>query len=131
MSMEEQIRKIHTFQGQVNDFIKKTAPLTQKELEILLAKLSDLIETEPAPDSVLDKKFKGLLARQIYEVRLSGNDPSFTERILLHLKSNPECRIYILENYQFAYPFPLREEIIIEWANATPDFWQRLLTSGQ
>lgn len=131
MSMEQVIRNIHSFRAQINDYIKKASPLNRNEIEILMARLSDLMETGPTTESILDKKFKGLLAKPIYDARLSGREPSFGQRFVFRADTTPDSRISFLAKYRFTYPFPLREENIVEWANATPDSWRHLLTSEQ
>ena len=129
MGMEDTIRKIHRFKNQINDFNRRASGLIGDELEIVMARLVDMMEEDKSELNILDKKFKGMLVKKVHELRLQGIVPNKFIRFKVSF-DGIEFALTFLSHYKFAYPAPLHENTITEWANGSVETWQKLLSDG-
>lgn len=130
MGMEDTIRKIHRFKNQISAFNKRCLKLNKDELEIIMARLVDMMDGDKTELNILDKKFKGILVKKVHDLRIQGIVPNK----LLHFQvsfDGIELAITFLSHYKFAYPAPLHENTINEWANGSLETWQKLLSDGK
>jgi hypothetical protein len=128
--MEQTIRKIQRFKNQINNFNKRCSKLSKDELEIIMARLVDFIQEYESEMEILDMKFKGILVKKYYELRLQGIVPNKLQRFQVNL-DGVEFHINFLANYSFAYPVLPNENAITEWANPSSETWQKLISDNQ
>jgi hypothetical protein len=71
MSIEEAVRERHDFEKRLKQFLELAASMTDKELEIALARLADVV-TWSKPKSPDEAAFKGMILNLYYRMRISG-----------------------------------------------------------
>ena len=126
--MEEIVRRRHELEDRVNNFLHQidrcateVRTMDTRDIEICMAKLYDLMSQASHEADRLDRLFKGLLVKSVYDKRLAGEKhkcgfwsaPSFPERII---------------DWQFKYPIPLTETLANEWGSGGVSSVRKLLT---
>jgi hypothetical protein len=70
MDTEQAIRERHRFQDRVTEFLKLASRMTERELELALGRLLDMLEADPSQS--LQVQIKGDVLRQYYDLRRQG-----------------------------------------------------------
>lgn len=128
MSMEDIVRERHKledrvtrFLAQIDDLVGRTRTMETRDIEVCMAKLYDLMTAATDESIKLDRLFKGLLVKSIYDKRKSGekmrssfwNGRAFPPEIV---------------DYKFAYPVPITENLANEWGAGGSGSVRRLIT---
>ncbi|MGN6280352.1 hypothetical protein [Frateuria sp.] len=69
MSVEQAVRKHHAFQDRLRFFLMAAAVMTDREIELALARMADGLPTTIDPDRLL---FNGQVLKAYYDLRRSG-----------------------------------------------------------
>ncbi|MCX5869313.1 MAG: hypothetical protein NTY00_01505 [Deltaproteobacteria bacterium] len=107
-SVEQAIRAQHEFGKRLKEFLKLASSMSDKELEIALARLADMV-TREKPDAEPAVRFKGMVLNLYYRMRLSGGKSQST---LARMRQNIRAGVYIgefgeyLVNSISSYSFP-------------------------
>jgi hypothetical protein len=83
MTIEDAIRERHAFEERLKEFLKLTSAMSDRELEIALARLADMLQQKGDDErAAFSIRLKGEVTKLYYDLRLSRNKrPSRLQRI--------------------------------------------------
>lgn len=135
MTMEKLIRERHEledrvrrFVGQVQQYRREASLMDVRSLEILMAKLVDLINASSNEQNRIDFQFKGLLLKQEYDAKLNSIP---VKRGFFRRAFDPTLPMKTMIHWNFKYPLTLTESSINEWSRGESLDPSRLLRPPQ
>ena len=127
MSMAELVRQRHALEDRVNRFLTQCDDCTSRvktmdtrDIEICMAVLYDAMVAARDEETRMDRLFKGLLVKSVYDRRKSGEN----RRVLFWFITPAPTEII---QYKFAYPVPITETLANEWGKGGAQSVQKLL----
>jgi len=128
MSMEDIVKQRHDLEDRVNLFMAqidvcatRVKTMETRDIEICMARLYDLMAQASDEAARLDRLFKGLLVKSVYDKRKAGEKKkgSFWAGI---------GQLDEIVNWWFQYPIPLTETLANEWGQGGGNSVRKLLT---
>lgn len=102
MSVEEAVKRRHQFEDQIKNFCSLTFPLTNRELELGLARIMDAYSNADNDLLMLQGKFKTYLVTILLQLRPSDYRPISRGRFKFF--SGLENRLQELVYFSFSFP---------------------------